>query len=70
MTPSQLKVAVSATEPYFLDRKSMLFWGDVMRNYQVRRVGNTWQLSRRRPVRYGLTELVYFDVQTFERVFP
>ena len=71
MTSSELKYNVENTETdsYFFTRKTMKFFGDTMRNYGVRDNGDTWELYRRRPVKYGLDSSAYFDKETFKRVY-
>ncbi len=71
MTPSELKrkVELSGQEPYFFTRKTMQFFGDTMKNYSVRDVGNYWELYRKHSVKHGLQNSAYFDKTTFKRVF-
>lgn len=80
MNASELKYHVEnrGTESHFFTRSSMKFFGDTMRNYGVRSatvktfrgdVVECWELYRRRPVKCGLQSSVYFDKQTFARVF-
>jgi hypothetical protein len=70
MTPSELKARVEqGQDRYFFTRDTMKFFGDTMRNYSVRDLGNVWELYRKRPVKHGLQSSAYFDKQTFQRVF-
>ena len=72
MTPSECKYQIEAARsaPYFFDRTTMLFFGDTMKNYGVRDAGENWELYRKRPVKHGLKDSVFFDKTTWERVFP
>jgi hypothetical protein len=69
MTKSELKYQVELTGSFFFTRDSMKFFGDTMANYGVRSNGNNWELWRKKPVKYGLTESAYFDKLTYKRVF-
>jgi hypothetical protein len=69
MTPSQLKAKVEqGKDSYFFTRDTMKFFGDTMRNYGVRSNGNSWELYRKKPVKYGLINSAHFDKQTFNRI--
>ncbi len=81
MTASELKYQVekAGNEPHFFTRSTMLFFGDRMSNYGVRKATVTnylgesieaWELYRRRPVKHGLMDSAYFDSKTYSRVFP
>ena len=80
MTKSELRAAVKATGSHFFDRGTMKFFGDTMANYAVsskpvevethtRGKVLCWELRRKRPVKYGLTDSAYFEVGTFAKVF-
>lgn len=79
MNKTELKYNVMATGSYFFDRSSMRFFGDTMANYYVSK--NTALittslgehhvchiLTRVKPVKHGLINNAYFDIDTFERV--
>lgn len=74
LTPSELKALHEEHNPesYFFTRKSMGFFGDTMRNYAVKltEIEGRWyyELLRRRPVKYGLKNSAYFEVDTYRRV--
>ena len=82
-TKSDLKHAVSSgTDSHFFDRSSMKFFGDTMANYGLRvttineHIGagfnqqkTVYELYRRKPVKHGLKDSAYFDMDTFKRVF-
>ena len=81
MNASDLKYHVeqSGLEPHFFTRKTIMFFGDTMRNYGVRSaivtlydgtIVDCWELYRRHAVKHGLIKSAYFDKRTFERVFP
>lgn len=74
MTPSELKYEIEKTDPEncYFSRDSVRFFGDTMRNYGVRSTagGLYWELYRKRPVKNGLKESVYWDKTTFKRSFP
>lgn len=73
MNKSQLRANVMATGSYFFDRATMKFFGDTMANYGT--YGTTIggraviALYRKRPVKYGLQSIAYFDAVTFEQVY-
>ncbi len=79
ITFSELRQRVDATGSCFFSRETMRFFGDTAKNYRVvgpvtvlssgRTVVNCWRLDRKRPVKCGLQDSVYFSVRTFERVF-
>ena len=46
----------------------MRFFGDTMANYGVRDAGDSWELHRKRPVKYGLQASHFFNKLTFERI--
>ena len=69
MTPSELKYNVEKTGSCFFERSSMRFFGDTMRNYGVRDVGDCWELYRKHAVNGGLKNSSFFDKATFGRVF-
>ncbi len=59
---------------HFFDRETMRFFGDTMSNYVVHgtEIYNErlcYVLERKKPVKNGLKNPVYFDVFTFKRVF-
>lgn len=70
MTPSELKYNVEQAgySPYFFTRKTMKFFGDTMRNYGVRDLGDRWELYRKKPVKHGLRGSAYFSKDTFKRI--
>jgi len=78
MTPSELKRNVDATGSNYFGRNSMKFFGDTMSNYgcrtaEIRFVGTTvakevWELYRKRPVKHGLQDSVYFEKETYKKV--
>lgn len=76
MTPSELKRLTRKTEPHFFTRSNMGFMGDTMRNYGVRRAKariagrDCWELYRKKPNKLGLRDSAYFDVETYEQVYP
>jgi hypothetical protein len=81
MDKSQLKRKVNATGSYFFNRSSMKFFGDTMDNYYVpvdivkintytRTNIECYELQRIRPVKHGLINSAYFDINTFERILP
>ena len=67
------------TETHFFSRANMKFAGDTMKNYGVTSQPVTietiygpvlaWQLYRRHPVKYGLREPAYFEVETLRQCF-
>ena len=67
MTPSELKYHVGETGSYFFTRASMRFFGDPMKNYGCRSVGNCWELYRKQPVKHGVNNSAFFDKETFSR---
>ena len=83
-TARDLKTMVEKTGSYFFTRKAMHFFGDTMANYyvpvkngtaaivQVKTpsgiMHNCYALQRRHPVKHGLSDTAYFDIDTFERV--
>jgi hypothetical protein len=68
MTPSELKRNVEQSElgEFFFTRKTMGFFGDTMANYGVRDAGDSWELHRKKPVKYGLQSSHFFKKLTFE----
>ena len=83
MTPSDLKYAIINHNPcsLFFARKTMKFFGDTMANYGVRAKPVTvvtsrgiehtcWELYRRKPVKFGDRDSVFFDTTTFLRTRP
>lgn len=81
MTAPELKRHVEQTQysSFFFTRNNMRFAGDQMANYYVRTKPVTvrsvagaehtcWELTRVRPVKYGLRDSAFFDVETFEQV--
>jgi len=70
MTPSELKARIlaSGNNPHFFDYKTMRFFGDTMRNYGVRSVGDAWELYRKRPVKHGLKSSHFFSKSDFSKV--
>ena len=73
MTPSELRANILAVRPnsQFFDDKTMRFFGDTMKNYGVRSYDeNTWELYRKKPVKYGLQDSAYFDKRTLILVYP
>lgn len=81
ITPADLKYLVEnrGKESHFFSRENMRFSGDTMRNYGVRSqpvIVQTyagpvlsWELYRKRPVKHGLFDSAFFDVQTLGQVF-
>lgn len=48
---------------YFFTRKTMKFFGDSMRNFGVRHIGDSVvELFRRRPVKHGLNKSSFWRV--------
>jgi hypothetical protein len=78
MNVYDLKSKVSATGSYFFTPDSMKFFGDTISNYGVKQTTveidcksvEVYELRRKRPVKNGLRSSAYFDVTTFDRVFP
>ena len=69
MTLTELREQVEqGQDKFFFTRDTMRFYGDSMSNYGVRDNGDTWELYRKHPVKFG-QESAYFDKQTFNRVF-
>jgi len=78
MTPSDLKYEVEKGKgSFFFTRETMKFFGDTMKNYGVRKATiNTrtelnvpcWELYRKRPVKHGRKDSVYFNFE-FNRIF-
>jgi hypothetical protein len=79
MTKSELKRKVAETGSFYFSRDSMKFFGDTMSNYScsknpeeiIDRSGNKRQvyaLWRKRPVKMGACDPVYFDAITFQKV--
>jgi hypothetical protein len=72
----KLHVSIGGNAPNFFARRTMFFFGDTMKNYGVRPKPvivagvECWELYRRKPVRYGLSEPAYFDTVHFRQVFP
>lgn len=80
-TAADLKFHVeqSGHDPHFFTRSTMKFFGDRMSNYGVRQPVEVktpygpvmaYELTRRRPVKHGLTGSAWFCAETFRRVFP
>lgn len=70
MTPSELKHQYETSiGGHFFERKTMEFFGDTMRNYNVRDAGGCWELYRRKPVKHGLKNSAYFDKDSFKQRF-
>ena len=75
MTPSELKVNILAHDPnsHFFDRKTMKFFGDMMRNYGVRKTEidgvAVWELYRKMPVKLGRKSSAFFRTSDFQQVF-
>ena len=67
MTPSELKRQYEIAHPdgLFFSRNNMKFLGDTMSNYGVRDAGTHWELYRKRPVKAGVRNSMYFDKDTF-----
>ena len=67
MTPSELKAKYEAAHPdgLFFSRKAMKFFGDTMANYGVRDAGTHWELYRKRPVKAGVRNSMFFEKDTF-----
>jgi hypothetical protein len=81
MTPQELKRRVTERGSLFFSKNNMKWSGDTMRNYGVRAQPRTverlsggvavvWELYRRKPVNQGLYQSAFFDITTFEQVFP
>jgi hypothetical protein len=84
MTPARLKYEVEnrGTSSHFFTRSTMRYFGDTMANYGVKTApvkvcrydGTTadcWELFRRKAVQpSGLSSSAFFEINTFERVFP
>lgn len=75
MTPSELKTNILKHSPdsHFFDRKTMQFFGDMMRNYGVRKAEiegvAVWGLYRKRPVKHSLQSSAFFRATDFQQVF-
>jgi hypothetical protein len=80
MTPADLKQHVESANPEskFFTRNNMKFSGDRMSNYGVRGPiaittldgdVQVWELYRRKPVKHGLQESVYFRCDTFRQTW-
>lgn len=71
MRPSELKWNVEHSDSghFFFTRETMRFFGDTMANYGVRDAGDSWELHRKRPVKYGLQASHFFNKLTFERIW-
>lgn len=67
MTPSELKRQYESAHPngLFFSRNNMKFLGDTMSNYGVRDAGSHWELYRKKPVKQGVRNSMYFDKITF-----
>jgi hypothetical protein len=78
-TVYDLKRAVDETGNNYFKRSGMKFFGDTMKNYGLRTVEfkdnrgqprKAYELYRRKPVHRGIETSVYFDMDSFKRVFP
>lgn len=69
MSPSELKYQHELHHPnsFFFSRNTMKFFGDTMKNYGVRSVGDYYELYRKKPVNGNLINSHYFHKQTFEQ---
>ena len=67
MTPSELKRQYEIAHPdgLFFSRNNMKFFGDTMSNYGVRDAGTHWELYRKRPVKAGVRNSMFFEKDTF-----
>lgn len=67
MTPSELKRKYENAHPdgLFFSRNNMKFLGDTMSNYGVRDAVTHWELYRKRPVKAGVRNSVFFEKDTF-----
>lgn len=63
MTASRLKTILEYNNPesLFFSKSNMKFFGDTMSNYGVRDCGDTWELYRKQPVKYGLQDSHFFN---------
>ena len=77
MTPSKLKSYVEDTGSLYFSKNNMKFFGDTMSNYGVketvidtRNAKNlpVYELFRKKPVKNGRKDSVYFDKKTFKKV--
>lgn len=80
-TASDLRAFVEAAglAPHFFNRKTMMAFGDTMKNYGVCKTTvnlggdcevEAWELYRKRPVKGGLQSSAYFCPTTFRRIHP
>ena len=67
MTPYELKRQYESAHPdgLFFSRNNMKFLGDTMSNYGVWDAGSHWELYRKKPVKHGASNSMYFDKETF-----
>lgn len=67
MSPSELKYQHELLNPnsLFFSKDTMKFFGDTMKNYGVRTVGDYYELYRKKPVNGNLTNSHYFHKVTF-----
>lgn len=80
-TASDLKFAVeqAGNAPKFFTRGNMKFLGDTMKNYAVRQPREiethdgsvmAYELARKKPVKHGVNASVFFEINTFRKVYP
>lgn len=71
-TATELKDSVLEHNPssHFFDRKTMAFFGDMMKNFSVYhdRERNCYELSRKKAVKHGLMSSHCFDDETFKEI--
>jgi peptide subunit release factor RF-3 len=67
MSPSELKHKHELLNPnsFFFSKSTMKFFGDTMKNYGVRSVGDYYELYRKHPVNGNLQNSHYFHKETF-----
>jgi len=70
ITVSELKYQVSETGSHYFERSSMKFFGDTMKNYGIRKHNDltAYELTRKQPVKHGLSNSQFFDAITFEKL--
>ena len=67
MLPSKLKYQHELLNPnsFFFSKDTMKFFGDTMKNYGVRSIGDYYELYRKHPVNGNLQNSHYFHKETF-----
>lgn len=70
MTPTDLKYYHENSCPgsLFFSKGAMRMFGDTMKNYGVRSNGDYWELWRKKTVKSGLNDSVFFSKDSYKIV--